>query len=77
MLEKLQETLKSESASLVLLKLLKIQQKPMLMLLKQMDECKQKVVEIEKLTDTINSLKEKRQEFWFWLLIFFLSLSEF
>ena len=35
MLEKLQETLKSESASLVLLKLLKIQQKPMLMLLKQ------------------------------------------
>ena len=63
MLEKLQETLKSESASLVLLKLLKIQQKPMLMLLKQMDECKQKVVEIEKLTDTINSLKEKRQEF--------------
>ena len=77
MLEKLQETLKSESASLVLLKLLKIQQKPMLMLLKQMGECKQKVVEIEKLTDTINSLKEKRQEFWFWLLIFFLSLSEF
>ena len=62
MLEKLQETLKSESASLVLLKLLKIQQKPMLMLLKQMDECKQKVVEIEKLTDTINSLKEKNKE---------------
>ena len=39
-----------------------------------MDECKQKVVEIEKLTDTINFLKEKRKEFWFWLLIFFLSL---
>ena len=36
-----------------------------------MDECKQKVVEIEKLTDTINFLKEKRKEFWFWLLIFF------
>ena len=39
-----------------------------------MDQCKQKVVEIEKLTDTINFLKEKRKEFSFWLLIFFFEL---
>ena len=38
------------------------------------DECKQKVVEIGKLTDAINSLKEKCKEFWFWLLIFFFEL---
>ena len=36
-----------------------------------MDECKRKVVEIENLTDTINSPEKKRKEFWFWLLIFF------
>ena len=30
-----------------------------------MDECKQKVVEIGKLADTINSLKQKCKEFWF------------
>ena len=28
-----------------------------------MDECKRKVVEIENLTDTINSLEKKRKEF--------------
>ena len=36
-----------------------------------MDERKRKVVEIEKMTDTISSLEKKRKEFWFWLLIFF------
>ena len=28
-----------------------------------LDECKQKVLEIEKLTDTINSVEKKRKEF--------------
>ena len=41
-----------------------------------MDECKQKVVKIEKLADTINSLKKKRKEFdfdcrFFFFLFFF------
>ena len=65
MLEKLQETLKSDSQSLMLnaaedstkAHASAIEVKSVL------DECKQKVLEIEKLTDTINSVEKKRKEF--------------
>ena len=65
MLEKLQETLKIESESLMLkaaedstkAHAFAIEVKSM------MDERKRKVAEIQKLTDTINSLKKKRKEF--------------
>ena len=72
MLEKLQEILESNSESLMLktaedstkAHAYGIEAKSM------MHECKRKVVEIEKLIDTINSLKRKHKEFWFWILIF-------
>ena len=72
MLEKLQETLKSDSESLML-KAAEDSTKSHAYAIEAksiMDECQQ-VVEIEKLTDTINSLEKKCKEFWFWLLIFF------
>ena len=65
MLKKLQETLKSDSESLILKTAedstkvhgYAIEAKSII------DERKLKVVEIEKLTDTINSLEKKRKEF--------------
>ena len=65
MLEKLQETLKSDSESL-LLKAAEDSTKahPYAIEAKSiMDERKLKVVKIKKLTDTINSIEKKRKEF--------------
>ena len=65
MLEKLQETLKSDSESLVL-KAAEDSTKahPYAIEAKSiMDEHKLKVVKIKKLTDTINSIEKKRKEF--------------
>ena len=64
MLEKLQETLKSDSESLML-KAAEDSTKSHVYAIEAksiMDECQQ-VVEIEKLTGTINSLKKKCKEF--------------
>ena len=73
MLEKLEETLKSDSQSLIP-NAAEDSTKPhdsAIEVKSSMDERKQKVVEIEKLTDTISSVEKKRKEFWFCLLIFF------
>ena len=65
MLEKLQETLESDSESLML-KAAEDSTKAHAYAIEAkstMHERKRKVVEIEKLADTINSLREKRKEF--------------
>ena len=65
MLEKLQETLKSDSQSLMP-NAAENSTKPhdsAIEVKSVMDERKQKVVEIEKLTDTISSVEKKRKEF--------------
>ena len=65
MLEKLQETLKSDSQSLMLnaAKGSTKAHASAIEVKSVMDERKQKVVEIEKLTDTINSVEKKCKEF--------------
>ena len=66
MLEKLQKTLKSDSES-AMLKAAEDSTKPRAYAIDAksiMNERKRKVVEIGKLTDTINSLAKKRKEFW-------------
>ena len=64
-LEKLQETLKSDSQSLMLnaAKGSTKAHASAIEVKSVMDERKQKVVEIEKLTDTINSVEKKCKEF--------------
>ena len=65
MIEKLQETLKSDSESLML-KATEDSTKAHAYTIEAksiMDECKRKVVETEKLTGTMNSLEKKHKEF--------------
>ena len=67
MLEKLQETLKMDSESLML-KAAEDSTKAHVYATEAksiLDECQQKVVKIEKLAETINSLEKKRKEFDF------------
>ena len=79
MLEKLEETLRSNSQSLML-KASEDSTKVWASAIEAkriMDECKWKVVKIEKLAETINSLEKKRKEFDFdcWFFFFFKLLS--